>query len=110
MQQVIQILDEMIEEYDHKMYLAFCWNPAIEIDKEAKAKLIEAKSRIQALWDGEYLEEIIENMNIPLAITNCGEHNWWSKWEIRTTPYEKWEWKTLKEAILSLKLKLLHKQ
>ena len=51
-QQAIDILDEMIEEYDHKMYLAFCWNPAIEIDKEAKAKLIEAKSRIQALWDG----------------------------------------------------------
>jgi hypothetical protein len=36
----------MIEEYDHRMYLAFCWNPAIEIDKECKKVLQDALSRI----------------------------------------------------------------
>ncbi len=43
----IEILDEMIHEYDNIMYLSYVWNPEMEIDRRSKARLIEAKERIQ---------------------------------------------------------------
>lgn len=86
-QQVISILDEMIHN------TRWCTSS----DKIRNNILIEAKSRIQALWGGETLEEIIEDIGKRMCHAGLLYPNAWY-WTLQ----DKWWWECKWETLIEV--------
>ena len=67
----------------------------------------DIESRIESIPQEPTMESLLKEMNIPLAMSNGNTYNGsMGEWIVRTTPYARWEWNTLLEALKSLKEKL----
>lgn len=94
----IDILDEMIKENirDNKIFFDE-WHKIPEFHKSEKEILEKAKSRIQALWGWETLEDIIEDIGKRMCHAGLLYPNAWY-WTLQ----DKWWWECKWETLIEV--------